>query len=382
MNRRAGLFFVLFVLYAGVRLVPFFFVFDNTARFFLAGSSEYSERGADIAQHDSSAPVWPGTAPARTPGYPFFLSMVYRAFGVKPAIALFFQIVLSGLVPIFLYLNAEFLLSRRVARIASFLSVFEPLSIVYATVLLPWTIGTLLLLVSTYFLIVSLKKKDTVAFFLSAVVVGAAAYVLPVMFYVPLVYAAVYIAASWLPLRDRLKYALGIIVVAGLTLSPWVIGNYTVSGYKGFCPAPLAVTARGAASMLSVPLRGDVSHLVGIKPVPGGPVLRVHHAHGAGSALLSGPSIVEDVVVYQDVFAVVTAFLAIMGIVIVAGEGFLRELFLLLLMIAYPVVVSEGPATGPGNRLAMLPYVLILTSAGISALFTSVSSKHYKKRIK
>lgn len=86
--------------------------------------------------------------------------------------------------------------------------------------------------------------------------------------------------------------------------------------------------------------------------------------------------------VYQDVFAVVTALLAMMGIVVVAGEGFLRELLLLLLMIAYPVVVSEEPVAGPGNRLAMLPYVLIMASAGISALFTSVSSKHYKKRIK
>ncbi len=381
MGKKAGLLFILFVLYAGIRLVPFFFVFDSPARFFLPGSSAYNEIGANLAQHSSYVRGQPGKVPAVPPGYPFFLSLIYRAFGVKPAIALFFQIALSGLIPVFLYLDAEILFSKRIARIASVLSVFEPLSLVYDSTLLPWTLGALLLLMCTYFLIVSMKRKDSTAFFIAAITAGAAAYLLSSMLYCPLVSAVAYLAASRLRPWNRLTYTVGTIVIAGLTLVPWAVRNYAVSGYKGFSQAPV-VTLRGTTGLLSSPLHRDLSRLVGVRPGPARPVLQGRSVQNGGRRPLAGPSVIRDVILYHDVFTVFIVTLAVIGIIVVAGEGFLRELAVLLLFMLYIVTVSEGPAAGTGHRLMALPYLLILTAAGISALFTSVASKHYKKRIR
>lgn len=442
MNKRAGLFFLLFVFYAGIRLVPFFFTFDNTNRFFLADSYQYSELGASMALHGYYVPDKGEPGLQRSPGYPFFLSIVYRIFGVRPAIALFFQILLSGFIPIFLYLNAELLFSKRIAKIAAVLSIFEPVSIIYSNILLSETLFVLFLLMSTYFLIESLKQKDTPAFILSAITAGMAAYLRPIMLYAPCMYAALYIIASRLPVRDRLKYAAGMILITGLTVLPWMVRNYMVDGYKGFCSIqdinlyhwraagvvaetghiPLKqaqdnldkavpqepsiaseyqfyrdkgasiilhhlhaysiVVLKGSINMLLSPERYAVFKLEDIKPKLLGFMWQRHTMHDMVHMLFSDPFMVFGAVIYQIIFTVVTGLLIIMGIIIITGEGFIKELLFLVFIIAYFVIVSAGPEAEPRFRLTVLPYMIILASAGISALFTSVASKHYKKRIK
>ena len=100
MKKDMGFLFIVFVLYVGIRLVPFFSTFDNTSRFFLADSYSYNLLGVNLAQHDYYTPNGGEPGLSRAPGYPVYLAAVYKIFGAKPAIALFLQIVLSGLIPI------------------------------------------------------------------------------------------------------------------------------------------------------------------------------------------------------------------------------------------------------------------------------------------
>ncbi len=442
MKKNMGFLFIVFVLYVGIRLVPFFSTFNNTSRFFLVDSYEYSLLGVNIAQHGYYTPHGGEPGLRRSPGYTLYLAAVYKLFGVKPAIALFLQIVLSGLIPLFLYMNAELLFSKRVARIASVLSIVEPVSIIYANLLLSETLFVVFLLLSTYFFIKSMKNKNTTALFVSAIMTGIGAYFRPVILYLPLAYAFMYIAVSWLSFKDRIKYALGIVLITGLTVLPWVTRNYIVDRYKGFCSiqdinlyywraagvisdmehlplrevqdrlekavpsglslankyqflrdkavsviihhpyAYLKVMLKGSINMLLSPERYAVFKLADIKPRFLGIMWQGHSIHQALNMLMSDPVIVSSVVMYQLLFTLIIGLLIAIGMLIIAGEGFIKELLIMLFIIAYFVVVSAGPEAEPRFRLPVLPYMLIIAAFALSSLFTSVASKHYKKRIK
>jgi 4-amino-4-deoxy-L-arabinose transferase-like glycosyltransferase len=442
MKKDMGFLFIVFVFYVGIRLVPFFYTFDNNSRFFLADSYDYSLLGVNIAQHGYYTPNGGGPGLMRAPGYPLYLAAVYKFFGVKPAIALFLQIVLSGLIPIFLYMNAELLFSKRVARIAAVLSIIEPVSIIYANILLSETLFVIFLLLSTYFFIKSMKHKNTSALVMSALTAGIAAYFRPVILYLPFAYAFIYITVSLLSFKDRIKYALGIVLITGLTVLPWIARNYVVDGYKGFCSiqdinlyywraagvisdtehlplkdvqkrlkdavpsglslaneyqflrnkavnviihhpyAYLKVMLKGSINMLLSPERYAVFKLADIKPRFLGVMWQGHSIREAINMLMSDPFIVSSVVMYQLLFNIVIGLLIIIGIVIITGEGFIKERLTLLFIIAYFVAVSAGPEAEPRFRLPVLPYMIIIASFAIAALSGSVSRKHYKERIK
>ena len=442
MKKDMGFLFIVFVLYVGIRLVPFFSTFDNTSRFFLADSYAYNLLGVNIAQHGYYTPNGGEPGLSRAPGYPVYLAAVYKLFGVKPAIALFLQIVLSGLIPIFLYMNTELLFSKRVARIASVLSIVEPVSIIYANMLLSETLFVVFLLLSTYFFIKSLKNKNTTALLMSAITAGIGAYFRPVILYLPLAYAFMYISVSWLSFKDRIKYALGIVLITGLTVLPWITRNYIVDRYKGFCSIQdinlyywraagvisdmehlplrevqdrlkqavpsglylaneyqflrdkavsviirhpysyLKVMLKGSINMLLSPERYAVFKLADIKPRFLGIMWQGHSIHQALNMLMSDPVIVSSVVMYQLLFTIIIGLLIAIGMLIIAGEGFIKELLIMLFIIAYFVAVSAGPEAEPRFRLPVLPYMLIIAAFALSSLFTSVASKHYKKRIK
>ncbi len=433
--------FLVFVLYVGIRLVPFFSTFQNNSRFFLVDSYEYNLLGINIEQHGYYLPHGGEPGLRRSPGYPLYLAAVYKFLGQKPAIALFLQILLSGLTPLLLYMNANLLFSKRVARIASALSVIEPVSIIYANILLSETIFVIFLLLSTYFFIKSLKQKSTSALVMAAVTTGVGAYFRPVILYLPFAYAFTYIAVSWLSFKDRILHAAGIIVLTAVAVAPWFVRNYVVDRYKGFCsiqdvnlyyyraagvisdienlplktvqdrlkaavPAGLSlvnkyqfmrdkafnvivhhpyaygkVMMKGSINMLLSPERYAVFKLAGIPPRFLGIMWQGHSVHEALHMMMSDPFIVTSAVIYQLVFTVLTGLLILIGILVIAGEGYIRELLTLLFIIAYFIVVSAGPEAEPRFRLPVLPYMLILAAVAISALFTSVASKHYKKRI-
>ncbi|MCL4469424.1 MAG: glycosyltransferase family 39 protein [Deltaproteobacteria bacterium] len=442
MKKDMGFLFIVFVLYVGIRLVPFFSTFDNTSRFFLADSYQYNLLGVNIAQHGYYTPNGGEPGLSRAPGYPVYLAAVYKIFGVKPAIALFLQIVLSGLIPLFLFMNAELLFSKRVARIAAALSIVEPVSIIYANILYSETLFVIFLLISTYFFIKSLKNKNTTALFVSAITAGIGAYFRSVILYLPLAYAFMYISVSWLSFKDRIKYALGIVLITGLTALPWITRNYIVDRYKGFCSiqdinlynwraagviadiehlplrevqdrlkqavppglslankyqflrdkaisviihhpfAYLKVMLKGSINMLLSPERYAVFKLADIKPRFLGMMWQGHSIHQALNMLMSDPVVVSSVVLYQLLFTIIIGLLIAIGMLIIAGEGFIKELLIMLFIIAYFVAVSAGPEAEPRFRLPVLPYMLIIAAFALSSLFTSVASKHYKKRIK
>ena len=442
MKKDMGFLFIVFVLYVGIRLVPFFSTFDNTSRFFLADSYQYNLLGVNIAQHGYYTPNGGEPGLSRAPGYPVYLAAVYKIFGVKPAIALFLQIVLSGLIPLFLFMNAELLFSKRVARIAAALSIVEPVSIIYANILYSETLFVIFLLISTYFFIKSLKNKNTTALFVSAITAGIGAYFRSVILYLPLAYAFMYISVSWLSFKDRIKYALGIVLITGLTALPWITRNYIVDRYKGFCSiqdinlynwraagviadiehlplrevqdrlkqavppglslankyqflrdkaisviirhpyAYLKVMMKGSVIMLLSPERYAVFKLADIKPRFLGMMWQGHSIHQALNMLMSDPVVVSSVVLYQLLFTIIIGLLIAIGMLIIAGEGFIKELLIMLFIIAYFVAVSAGPEAEPRFRLPVLPYMLIIAAFALSSLFTSVASKHYKKRIK
>ncbi|MCL4477738.1 MAG: glycosyltransferase family 39 protein [Deltaproteobacteria bacterium] len=442
MNKGTGFLFFVFLFYVAIRLVPFFFVFDHTNRFFQFDSYDYNELGQNIALHGYYVPkpVEPGLR--RSPGYPVYLAIIYRLFGVNPAIALFFQIILSGFIPIFLYLNARLLFSKSIGAIASVISIFEPVSIIYSNMLLAETLFVLFLLMSTYFFIRSLKSYNLTFIAISSMCAVITAYLRAIDMYIIFVFAFLYLINQHLTLGERIKSMGFFIIIFIALIIPWFVRNYEVYGYKGFCSiqdtnlynyraagvvseiqgislkdaqsqlekevpeglslaqtyqfyrdhalriilhhpyAYLVVMLKGSINMLLSPERYTLFKLSGIKPRLLNFMWQGHSMTKALKMILADPPLIVAMISYQIMFNGLLLLFVFIGIIVLAGEGYYKELLFLLTIMSYFVVLSAGPEAEPRFRLTTLPYEIITASVAIASMYGSFSRRHYKKTLK
>ena len=105
-NSRVAFLLIIFILYAGIRLASFVFVFHERN---LIIPNYYSELGISLMQQNRYSIEKKDEGLIRAPGYPVYFTIFYSLFGIKPGIALFLQLVLSGFIPllIFFTLNAS-----------------------------------------------------------------------------------------------------------------------------------------------------------------------------------------------------------------------------------------------------------------------------------
>ncbi len=116
-------------------------------------ASDYHRFALSIIDHFSF-----GGETYRTPGYPFFIAVIYVIFGVKPWLVLFIQIFVD-LVTIYYVLRiGEFLFSRRVGIIAAAFLAIDPNSIFTTARFLSDGLSVAFLMASMYFYLRGLKR--------------------------------------------------------------------------------------------------------------------------------------------------------------------------------------------------------------------------------
>ena len=184
----------------------------------------------------------------RTPGYSLVLALGVAIHQVELAtIAL--QIILSLLcVWLVFQISLQLLDSRRRATAAAWLYAIEPLSILYASMLLTETWYVTLLLVSIHFLIrhVQLQNKEnrvvTAPLLLSAGALAASTYVRPISYFLPLFVLLGWAAAiligylrGRIPAPRRLLASPVVFTLVSMTLiGVWQIRNRVQADYSGF----------------------------------------------------------------------------------------------------------------------------------------------------
>jgi 4-amino-4-deoxy-L-arabinose transferase-like glycosyltransferase len=163
----------------------------------------------------------------RLPGYPTFIASIYFITGIKPYLAILFQICLS-LLSVLLVYRICMLVSGNysIASIAGLLYAIDIHSIYVSNLLLTDTLCTLVLLASVYFFIKSLKKPSISYIIVSAVFMGLTCIIRPVTILYPLVILLLLFLFSQQPLASKIKQSVIFILIAYVFTAAWAYRNH------------------------------------------------------------------------------------------------------------------------------------------------------------
>ncbi len=166
----------------------------------------------------------------RTPMYPFFLAAFYTIFGYKPYMAILFQLIIGSMTCILTYKIAGIFFNEKIAFLAGLLTAFEYSSILYSNKLLTDTLFTFLLIVHIYFLVKFLTTNKNKWLVYSGVFLGVSTLCRLVSVYFFIFLIAIFFLHFRKSLRKGIiKYSI-LTLVFLLTITPWMVRNYTVSG--------------------------------------------------------------------------------------------------------------------------------------------------------
>lgn len=173
--------------------------------------------------------VWNnGMAANETPGYPYFLAVIYSVFGYNDSAVKIIQLFLLGLIGVIVYFICKRLSVKfTLALLAGLAGALWPYFLLYSNLILPGISLSFLLIIAIY-LLLSLQKTPT---YLKAVgmgvVLGLSSLIRPMVLLLPfwLVIGSVIFIRKFRKPKTFLKLLVFIIAFIA-TLSPWTIRNY------------------------------------------------------------------------------------------------------------------------------------------------------------
>ncbi len=169
----------------------------------------------------------------RNPGYPLFLAIIYSFSSGSVWLALLFQILLSLVSVIMVYKITKMFFSEKIALCAALLFAIDILQAMYCVSIMTDSLFVLLLLISVYFLCKSIKTKQLTPLFISALIMGTATLVRPVSYLLPVVVILFILLAVGEKIKLKLAHCFLFAAVFAISLSPWLIHNYSNSGKAG-----------------------------------------------------------------------------------------------------------------------------------------------------
>jgi len=176
------------------------------------------------------------TSPAsqfRTPGYPFFLSIIYAVVGIKPWWVLLLQILLNGGAIVLVYALSRIFFSEAISLISASLYSINPLTIYYAQTILTETLFSFIFLTCMLFLFKGLSIGKIKLVFFSGLLLGLSTLVRPVtQFFLAVV---VGILLIWPERKSgfRITAIIGFSLLFFITVGSWGIRNYYLYGQFG-----------------------------------------------------------------------------------------------------------------------------------------------------
>lgn len=176
----------------------------------------------------------------RTPGYPFFLALIYYIAGVKPWIVIPVQMLLTICMIFLVYHIGKYVFNENIAVISAILFTINPLVIYYSTTILTETLFSFVFLLSILFLIKGVSEERISLLYVSGILLGTSALIRPITQFFPVITAIV--IASWPKRRIsfKIKGLLSLLIIFYITISPWLIRNYVkynhfkLSSFQGF----------------------------------------------------------------------------------------------------------------------------------------------------
>lgn len=176
----------------------------------------------------------------RTPGYPFFIAL-FLFFKVPVFYIAVFQLILSGVIPIFVFwLLNRFHISKKILIPTLFFVIFEPLTLYYSIPLLPDVLFTVLLLVVFYLLILYFDRRNLSLIIWIATIIGILNYIRQVgiyLVYILVFYIFIESLIHKVQIRKALQHSFVLLFLVILISAPWYYRNYKHFGVWEFSSA-------------------------------------------------------------------------------------------------------------------------------------------------
>ncbi|MBM3251498.1 MAG: glycosyltransferase family 39 protein, partial [Candidatus Omnitrophica bacterium] len=213
---------VAIIIIAAILRLYFVFIYPQVQ---IAGDAlVYDELGWNLAQGKGFVSKLGFPEIVCTPGYPFFLSIVYKAFGHSYASVKFFQILLSLISMIIIYLLAKSIFSQKIAIIALSISAFYPPFLSYNALILTESLFTFFLVFYIYLLSIVMQKNSWKITFLTGAVGGCAIFIKEE--FILLILGILLLA--FLYFKEKFKHVLIIVLISLGVLAPWLVRNYNI----------------------------------------------------------------------------------------------------------------------------------------------------------
>ncbi len=167
----------------------------------------------------------------RTPGYPFFVAIVYGIFGNQPYTALFVQIFLNLFSIVLMYKIGKVLFSEKIGFLAALLFSLDVHHTIFIFYLLTETIYTTIFLAGLYYYICAIQQKKTAYFILAGVIYGCSALIRPIsQYYIAgiLLFTLMWFYKEW---KNGLRFSTLLAAAYFITIMPWCMRNYTTYGH-------------------------------------------------------------------------------------------------------------------------------------------------------
>lgn len=195
----------------------------------LSGDSQYYEPLALSILRGKGFTIENKAVSQVTPGYPFFLALVYSIFGHNHSAVIIIQFLILALISSTVYcIGKKFLnLPQNLVFLASLTVLIWPYFILYSTLILTEILFTFFLLLSVYLFLIFQKNFSLKSGFLTGFCFALAALIRPVILLLPfwLIFVLFLTTRSNQGKSHLLKMVL-VLVVFLISLTPWIIRNY------------------------------------------------------------------------------------------------------------------------------------------------------------
>jgi 4-amino-4-deoxy-L-arabinose transferase-like glycosyltransferase len=167
----------------------------------------------------------------RTPGYPFFVSIIYAMFGNQPYAAIFIQIFLNLLSIILLYKIGGELFSEKVGFIAAVLFTIDLHHTIFIYYILTETIYTTVFLAALLFYVKAIKTSQLKFFILTGLIYGISTLIRPIsQYYIAgiFLFTLLWYYKKW---KNGITFSVVLMAAYFIMIAPWCYRNYSEYGH-------------------------------------------------------------------------------------------------------------------------------------------------------
>ncbi|MCK4463363.1 MAG: glycosyltransferase family 39 protein [Candidatus Omnitrophica bacterium] len=238
MNKKIVILSIILLLSLISRILPIFLV-PQEIKNVKSDSLEYNELAKNILAGkgyvyiDENMP-FKGVTAFRTPGYPLFLTFVYKLFGIQNYnVVRMCQAILLSFIPLLLFLIAGMFLSEKIALTACIFGlIYKPFIVMdfYGgpIFLLSENLVIFTFLIFVYLFLLSLKKESLLLVFLSGVSIGISALVRPMFGLFIFLAVLIIIISKRISFKKAIQHIAILVISFSIVVLPWFIRNYLV----------------------------------------------------------------------------------------------------------------------------------------------------------